>query len=64
MDPISVAIEDVPKMTGLSRTKIFESVRSGALVARKLGKSTIIELEELRRWVGSLPRRSYEGVDT
>jgi excisionase family DNA binding protein len=42
---------------GVSRTKIFEAIRDGALTARKSGKSTIIEPSELQRWVRSLPTR-------
>jgi excisionase family DNA binding protein len=42
---------------GVSRTKIFEAIRDGALTARKSGKATIIEPAELQRWVRSLPVR-------
>jgi len=42
---------------GVSRTKIFEAIRDGALTARKSGKTTIIEPSELQRWVRSLPVR-------
>jgi excisionase family DNA binding protein len=42
---------------GVSRTKIFEAIRDGALTARKSGKTTIIEPAELQRWVRSLPTR-------
>jgi excisionase family DNA binding protein len=41
----------------VSRTKIFEAIRDGALTARKSGKTTIIEPSELQRWVRSLPVR-------
>jgi len=41
----------------VSRTRIFEAIRDGALIARKAGKSTVIELDELRRWIRSLPTR-------
>jgi hypothetical protein len=42
---------------GVSRTRIFEAIRDGALIARKAGKSTVIELDDLRRWIRSLPTR-------
>jgi excisionase family DNA binding protein len=42
---------------GVSRTKIFEAIRDGALTARKSGKATVIEPDELRRWIRSLPTR-------
>ena len=55
--PIAYSIEDAPLAVGVSRTRIFEAVRSGQLAARKAGRSTLIEVEELRRWVKSLPPR-------
>jgi hypothetical protein len=49
--------EDAAASAGVSRTKIFEAIREGALTARKSGKATIIELPELLRWIRSLPTR-------
>jgi hypothetical protein len=42
---------------GVSRTRIFEAIREGALTARKTGKATIVETDELARWIRSLPAR-------
>ena len=42
---------------GVSRTRIFEAIRDGTLTARKIGKATIIEPDELQRWLRSLPTR-------
>jgi hypothetical protein len=42
---------------GVSRTRIFEAIRDGALTARKTGKATIVETDELARWIRSLPIR-------
>jgi hypothetical protein len=44
-------------LTGLARTRIFNALRDGELVARKSGKATIIEVEELRRWIQQMPLR-------
>jgi hypothetical protein len=54
---LSVGPDKASEITGVSRTRIFEEIRDGALTARKAGKSTIIEIDELRRWVRSLPTR-------
>lgn len=53
--PIAVAIENAPQIVGVSRTRIFEAIRNSELSARKAGRSTIIEIDELKRWVKSLP---------
>jgi excisionase family DNA binding protein len=58
--PIAVAIENAPQIVGVSRTRIFEAIRNGELSARKAGRSTIIEIDELKRWVKSLPVKRLE----
>jgi excisionase family DNA binding protein len=55
LTPIAVSIENAPQIVGVSRTRIFEAIRNGDLSARKAGRSTIIETDELKRWVRSLP---------
>jgi hypothetical protein len=56
---LSVRPEKASEMTDTSRTRIFQAIRNGELTARKAGKATIIEIDELRRWVRSLPVRSH-----
>ncbi len=62
LEPIAVAIERVPQLVGVSRTRIFEAVRNSEISARKAGRSTIIEVDELKRWVQSLPLKSLAGA--
>jgi hypothetical protein len=57
---ISHAIEDVPERTGINRSKIFAAIKDGHLTARKIGRSTIIEDGELRRWINTLPFRGRQ----
>jgi excisionase family DNA binding protein len=52
---ISLTPEEAALSTGVSRTRIFEAIRDGKLVARGLGKTTVVEFDELTRWVRSLP---------
>lgn len=40
---------------GIGRTKGFELIASGQLVARKLGTKTLVEASSLRRFAKSLP---------
>lgn len=54
---ISLTPEEAALSTGFSRTRIFEAIRAGKLLARGDGKSTIIEVSELTRWVSSLPAK-------
>ena len=41
--------------TGRSRSRIFKAIKDKELTARKDGKATLLEADELRRWVRSLP---------
>jgi hypothetical protein len=54
---LGLSPDEAAASAGVSRTKIFEAIRHGALTARKSGKATIIEPPELRRWIRSLPTR-------
>ena len=54
---VGLSPDEAAVSAAVSRTRIFEAIREGALLARKAGKSTVIELEELRRWIRSLPPR-------
>jgi excisionase family DNA binding protein len=49
--------DEAAESAGVSRTRIFEAIRDGTLTARKAGKQTLIEPDELRRWVRQLPVR-------
>jgi excisionase family DNA binding protein len=54
---LGLSPDEAATSAGVSRTRIFEAIRNGTLTARKAGKSTVIEIDELRRWVSSLPTR-------
>jgi hypothetical protein len=57
---ISYAIEDVPSATGINRRKLFQAIRDKKVCARKVGRNTIIEADELRRWIKSLGFRGRQ----
>lgn len=60
--PIACVPETAALLTGRTRTRIFQAIQSGELVARKDGRATLIEHEELRRWVRSMPTRQTEAA--
>jgi excisionase family DNA binding protein len=55
-EPISVRIPEAVRLTGLSRSRIYELMRSGDIHFAKVGSSTLILVESLRSFVES--RRS------
>jgi len=52
---IAYSPEDAETVPGRSRSRIFKAIKDKELTARKDGKATLLEADELRRWVRSLP---------
>jgi excisionase family DNA binding protein len=53
--PMAFSIPAACKASGVSRTKIYEAIQSGALIARKNGAKNLILREDLERWLQNLP---------
>lgn len=53
--PISITIPEAVKLTGMSRTSIYEAMKRGDLVARKSGRRTLIGFSDLEAYLTSLP---------
>jgi hypothetical protein len=51
IEPISVRIPEAVRLTGMSRSRIYELMRSGDVEFAKVGSSTLIIVESLRRFV-------------
>ena len=49
IEPLSVRIPQVVRMTGLSRSKIYELIASGDLEAAKIGRATVVLVDSLKR---------------
>jgi excisionase family DNA binding protein len=61
LEPLAYGIEEAVAVTSIGRTTIFEAIRRGELVGRKLGKRTIILGDDLRAWLEALPRAGKAG---
>lgn len=55
MTKISVSIDEAQIVSGVGRTKLYEALNSGALKGHKLGKRTIILIEDLESYLSNLP---------
>ena len=53
---IAYSVNEAAKAAGIGLTKLREEIRSKRLVARKLGKRTLINVEDLNAWAANLPR--------
>jgi excisionase family DNA binding protein len=48
-------IREVCELTGLGRTSIYAAIKSGALIARRYGRCTIVLAEDLAAFLAKLP---------
>ena len=55
MKPLAVSIAEAVKLSDNSRTAIYQAIASGALVARKRGRRTLILYSDLEQWLAALP---------
>jgi excisionase family DNA binding protein len=50
-----LSIAEACAVAGIGRTKLYQAIADGTLLARKLGKRTIILRADLRAFLASLP---------
>ena len=58
MTKLSVTIPEAAEMIGIGRSSIYKLFDEGKLTPRKMGKRTLILVEDLKRFVENLPAAS------
>ena len=56
---LGLSIDESCHATGLGRTKIYEAIGSGKLIAKKAGRRTIILPKHLEAYLESLPAADF-----
>jgi hypothetical protein len=54
-DRLSLSPEEASALTGIGLTSIRQATYSGALVARKHGRNTVILPDDLKVWLKAMP---------
>lgn len=54
-DPIAVTIPDAVRLSGMSRTAIYDALKKQAFTAKKAGRRTLISYAELQAYLADLP---------
>lgn len=49
--PLSISVEEAARLTGYTRSGIYEVMALGELKAFKLGKRRLILMTELKAWI-------------
>jgi excisionase family DNA binding protein len=57
---IAYSVDEAAQRVGIGPTKLREEIREGRLVARKVGKRTLITASDLAAWAHRLPKRSTD----
>ena len=55
MEPIALTILQATELSGLCRSVIYEEIHRGRLRALKRGRSTRILINDLRKYIATLP---------
>ena len=53
--PIAITIPEAVKLSGMSRTAIYEALKRQDISARKAGRRTLISFADLEAYLASLP---------
>lgn len=52
---LAYSIDELARCIGCGRDTIYRVIREGRLKAKKLGRLTVIEADEARRFISNLP---------
>ena len=58
---LALTIEEAVEMSGIGRTTLYAQIRDGHLIARKIGRRTIIMASDLLAFLESLPEVGEAG---
>lgn len=53
MEPLAVPIPEAARLGGVGRSTIYAEIAKGNLKFRKVGRRTIIAMDDLREWLAS-----------
>lgn len=50
-EPLLVSPDEAARMIGFGKSKLYELIRAGEIGVIKIGRSTRIEVADLRQWI-------------
>ena len=56
IEPLAVPIGEAARLGGVGRSTIYNEISNGNLPAHKVGRRTIVTMENLRSWLASRDR--------
>lgn len=55
VEKLAYSIEEAAQAASLGRSSIYEEIRASRLRATKVGRRTIIAVDDLRAWLAAMP---------
>lgn len=55
-EKVALTVDEAADATGIGRTRLYEEIASGRLIARKVGRRTVITVEDLKAWLNDRQR--------
>lgn len=56
LERIGLSPDEAAKVAGIGRTLLKREIRDKKLIARKVGRRTVITVDDLSAWLKSLPQ--------
>ena len=53
IEPLAVSILKAARLGGIGRSTIYSEISKGNLKVRKIGRRTIVAMDDLRTWLAS-----------
>ncbi len=52
-EPLAVPIPEAARLSGCGRSTLYSEISKGNLKVRKVGRRTIVAMDDLRNWLAS-----------
>jgi excisionase family DNA binding protein len=52
---VALGIEDAARAAGISRTQLYQEMRTGRLASKKIGKRRVVPVDALKAWIAAAP---------
>ena len=59
--PYSATVDEAARLSGLSKSTLYELMSAGKIEAKKLGRRTLIVMDGVRKHVDGLPPAKIQG---
>ena len=59
MDKLAVNIVEAAQAAGVSRSTLYDEIRRGRLQVRKIGRRTVVSIQELKSWLEAKPHTTH-----